>query len=85
MENDLWYGCMYKVYCGEQSHHRGWIKYSETPIKLKKYIFVNPDGEKIITNSISKLSKENNLSHSNMYSVNSGKLHQHKGWRKFVE
>ena len=47
----------------------------------KKYKFKNKDGEVFEIYNLNKFCKENGLTSSGMYAVNSGKYKEHKGWR----
>lgn len=48
-----------------------------------EYELLSPSGEKIITDNITKFSKENNLSASALYAVVNKKRPHHKGWVVF--
>jgi|ERR1017187_4140587 hypothetical protein len=46
----------------------------------KDHPFINPQGKSVLIHNLEKFCRENNLDHSCMYKVISGKRNQHKGW-----
>jgi group I intron endonuclease len=55
---------------------------SKGKINIKKYLLIDPDGNKYITEEgLSKFCEEHNLTTTNMHKVIQGKRKHHKGWR----
>jgi len=50
---------------------------------IRTYIFLDPNGNKVITNSLNRLAKQNGLSQGNLRMVYTEKRPFHKGWRKY--
>ena len=48
--------------------------------KCKTYEFFDPDGNKVIVDDLPTFCEKNNLSHSSMWAVATGKGIQHQGW-----
>jgi len=67
--------------------HKGLIHSAESKLKIsesrsKTWIFIDPNGNKIIIKNLTKFCLENNLKQSSMCYVAKGKNKIHKGWTK---
>lgn len=90
-ENNLSGGSMHSVIIEKRKHHKGWQvrrKGDPRPFYDKSelqnsysYEVLSPDGQKFITDNLSKFCIDNNLNDSNMNNVIKGKLKHHKGWQ----
>jgi len=67
--------------------HKGLIHSNESKLKIsearsKTWIFIDPNGNKIIIKNLARFCLENNLKQSSMCFVAKGKNKSHKGWIK---
>lgn len=84
-ENDLSFTTMLRVSQGNRTSCQGWT-HKNSPNKKKDAIkiyegFINPSGEEVTIDNLSKFCYDNNLLQSKMWLLYNGKRLQHKGWR----
>ena len=59
------------------------FKLKAAEARSKIWIFIDPNGEKIIIKNLARFCRENNLLQSSMFCVSKGKMKSHKGWFKY--
>jgi hypothetical protein len=58
-----------------------WLWKSPPEEEMAKWVFYNPEGEKIKVSNFIGFCKKNNLDDARMYDTYTGKRKQHKGWK----